>query len=210
MPCARCREAPILLPMIPGSDHQRWFMIDPAERPPPVILLANLVLAAAAVSFAARISIPVPGSSVPQSLQTLAVVLTGMWMGPTWAPVAMLLYLGAGAAGLPLFADGASGLEALTGPTAGYLVGFVIGAGVAGWSSRRSWISPMASLVWMSGMALVAHGVILLLGSIRLVPLIGIGAAFSTGVSPFLLGGIVKSMLAAGIWIFVEMSKPPD
>lgn len=196
--------------MIPGFDHQRWFTIDPGERPSPVILLANLVLAAAAVSFAARISIPVPGSSVPQSLQTLAVVLTGMWMGPVWAPIAMLLYIAAGAVGLPLFADGASGVEVLLGPTAGYLVGFVIGAGIAGWSSRRSWISPMASLVWMSGIALVAHGVILLLGWIRLVPMVGVGAAFTSGVSPFLLGGIVKSLLAAGIWMFVEMSKPPE
>lgn len=210
MPCARCREAPILLPMIPGSDHQRWFTIDPGERPSPVILLANLVLAAAAVSFAARISIPVPGSTVPQSLQTLAVVLTGMWMGPVWAPVAMLLYLAAGATGLPLFADGASGVEVLAGPTAGYLAGFVIGAGITGWSSRRAWISPMAGLIWMSGMALAAHGVILLLGWMRLVPLVGAGVAFSTGVGPFLLGGIVKSVLAAGIWMFVEMSKPPE
>jgi len=196
--------------MIPGSEHQRWYSIDPGERPSPVILLANLVLAAAAVSLAARISIPVPGASAPQTLQTLAVVLSGMWMGPVWAPVAMLFYLAAGAAGLPLFADGASGVEVLSGPTAGYLIGFVIGAGITGWSSRRSWISPMASLVWMTGMALIAHGVILLLGWIRLVPLVGIGGAFTSGVSPFLLGGIVKSLLAAVIWIFVEMSKPPD
>ena len=196
--------------MIPGSEHQRWFAIDPGERPSPVILLANLVLAAAAVSFAARVSIPVPGSPVPQSLQTLAVVMAGMWLGPIWGPAAMLLYIGAGAAGLPLFADGAAGVAVLQGPTAGYLAGFVIGAGVAGLSSRRSWISPAASFVWMSGMALVAHAVILLLGWIRLVPLAGAGAAFSTGVSPFLVGGIVKSLLAAGIWAVMEMSRPPE
>ena len=196
--------------MIPGSEHQRWFAIDPGERPSPVILLANLVLAAAAVSFAARVSIPVPGSPVPQSLQTLAVVLSGMWLGPIWGPIAMLFYIGAGAAGLPLFADGASGAAVLRGPTAGYLVGFVIGAGIAGWSRRRAWISPAASFVWMSGMALVAHAAILLFGWIRLVPIVGAGLAFSTGVGPFLVGGIAKSVLAAGIWAVVEMSRPPE
>jgi len=196
--------------MIPGFEHQRWFAIDPADRPPPVILLANLVLAAAAVSFAARVTIPVPGASAPQTLQTLAVVLSGMWLGPVWGPMAMLFYIGAGAAGLPLFADGASGVEVLQGPTAGYLVGFVLGAGIAGWSSRRAWISPLASLVWMAGMALVAHAAILTLGWVRLVPIAGAAVAFSTGVSPFLLGGIVKSVLAAGVWALVEMSRPPE
>ena len=196
--------------MVPGSEHQRWFAIDPADRPSPVVLVANLVLAAAAVSFAARITIPVPGSPVPQSLQTFAVVLAGMWLGPMWGPVAMILYILGGAVGLPLFADGASGPAVLMGPTAGYLVGFVIAAGIVGWSGRRAWISPLASLVWMSGMALVAHAAILLLGWVRLIPIAGAGAAFSTGVSPFLLGGIVKSVLAAGVWVLVEMSRPPE
>ena len=131
-------------------------------------------------------------------------------MGPVWGPVAMLVYIGAGVAGLPLFANGASGAEVLHGPSAGYLFGFVVGAGIAGWSSRRVWISPMAGLVWMSGLALVAHGVILLAGWIRLVPLAGAEAAFSTGVSPFLMGGMVKSMLAAAIWVIWEMSRPSD
>lgn len=195
--------------MIPGSEHQRWFAIDPGEHPSPIVMLGNLVLAAAAVSLAAQVSVPIPGSPVPQSLQTLAVVLAGMMLGPVWGPVAMLLYIGGGAAGLPLFADGASGVAVLRGPTAGYLIGFVVGAGVAGWSGRRAWISPLASVVWMSGMALVAHGVILLAGWIRLVPLTGAATAFETGVGPFLLGGIVKSLLAAGVWVVLELSRPP-
>ena len=122
----------------------------------------------------------------------------------------MLVYIGAGAAGLPLFANGAAGAEVLHGPSAGYLFGFVVGAGIAGWSSRRVWISPLAGLVWMAGMALVAHGVILLAGWIRLVPLAGAEAALSTGVSPFLIGGMVKSVLAAAIWVIWEMSRPTD
>ena len=196
--------------MIPSSRYQRWFAIDAGERPSPVILLANLVLVAAAVAFAARVSIPVPGAPVPQTLQTLVVIMTGMWMGPVWGPIAMIVYLGGGAAGLPLLANGVSGVEVLHGPSAGYLFGFVVGAGVAGWSSRRVWISPLAGFVWMSGMALVAHGVILLAGWIRLIPLSGAGAAFSTGVIPFLMGDMVKSVLAAAIWVFWKVSRRTD
>src|SRR5687768_16842376 len=76
---------------------------------------------ASLVGLAAQIAIPVPGSPVPITGQTFAVLLAGAALGANRGAVSMLLYAVAGALGVPWFADGASGWPAVTG---GYLVGF--------------------------------------------------------------------------------------
>lgn len=69
---------------------------------------------------------------VPITLQTLAVLLSGAVLGSRRGFLAVLLYVVAGAAGLPIFSGGAAGLAVLTGPTAGYLLGFPLAAGLCG------------------------------------------------------------------------------
>lgn len=69
---------------------------------------------------------------VPITLQTFAVLLSGAVLGARRGFLAVLLYVAAGAAGLPIFSGGAAGLAVLTGPTAGYLVGFPLAAGLCG------------------------------------------------------------------------------
>jgi len=80
-------------------------------------------------SLAAQVRIPVPGTEVPMTLQLAAVLLTGFVLTPPRAIAAMLLYLGLGGAGVPVFAPGSAGLA---GSTGGYLVGFVAAAWLAG------------------------------------------------------------------------------
>ena len=162
------------------------------------------------VVLAAQVSVPIPGSPVPQSLQTLAVVVVGAVLGGGRGGAAMLVYVGMGAAGLPVFADGASGVARLWGPTSGYLVGFVAAAALAGWWVRRPWGTSIVSL----GVGMVAaHVVILALGWVRLAGLTGPGAAWAQGVMPFLWGGAVKSLAAAGVlaaWGRWGPGWPPD
>jgi len=150
----------------------------------------------AAVAFtgvAARFSVPVPGTEVPQSLQTLAVLFVGYLLGARLGVTALVVYLIVGAAGVPVFADGASGLDRLFGPTAGYLVGFVVGGGLLGVAADRGVRNPGAVfLLMVSG-----HLVILLLGWAWLARSIGPGDAWSGGVAPFLGGGVWKSIAAA-------------
>ena len=85
---------------------------------------------------------------VPITLQTFAVLLSGAVLGMRRGFLAVLLYVVAGAAGLPIFSGGAAGLAVLTGPTAGYLVGFPLAAGLCGAIverlPRRSLVSPVA------------------------------------------------------------------
>src|SRR5690606_22638480 len=85
---------------------------------------AALVLAGAGlVGAAAQVAVPVPGSPVPVTGQTFAVLLAGAALGPRRGAASMLLYLGAGTLGVPWFAGGATGFRAAT---FGYLVGFVL------------------------------------------------------------------------------------
>jgi len=164
----------------------------------------NLLATSAAVlsvAVAAQVSVPIPGSPVPQSLQTLAVVLVGVALGAGGGALSLGAYVLMGALGLPVFADGARGLAHLTGPTSGYLVGFVLAAGLVGWWVRQSWGRGYFSI--LAG-GVVAHAIILGVGWARLVPLMGVAPALEVGVAPFLLGGLVKSAVGAALaqaWI---------
>lgn len=77
-------------------------------------------------------AIKVGAGLVPITLQTFAVLLAGAVLGPVRGFLAVALYVVVGAAGLPVFSGGAAGLGVLAGPTAGYLLGFPLAAGLCG------------------------------------------------------------------------------
>jgi biotin transport system substrate-specific component len=133
------------------------------------------------------------------SAQTLAVLLVGLFLGPVRAAVTLVIYLGVGAVGLPVFADGAAGLEHLLGPTGGYLLGFVAGAAVAGRAAATS------SWRWRILLLLAAHGVIFALGVPWLAVFIGGAEAVREGLLPFLPGALIKSLLAWLLWVVFEV-----
>jgi biotin transport system substrate-specific component len=91
------------------------------------------VFAALVAGSALIAAIPVGGLGVPITLQTLAVMLTGLALGPGRAFAAVGLYVLLGLAGLPIFSGGRSGLSVLAGPSAGYIVGFEFAATAVGW-----------------------------------------------------------------------------
>lgn len=94
---------------------------------------------AAALAVASHVAIPIPGTPVPMTLQPLAVVLAGLWLGPLAGAASMVLYLAAGALGLPVFAPGGlPGLARFVGPTGGYLLAYPVAAWIAGAVGRRS------------------------------------------------------------------------
>lgn len=155
------------------------------------------------IAISARLDIPIPGSPVPQSAQTFAVLLVGVWLGARLGAVALFAYLLAGGLGAPVFADGASGWGHLVGPTAGYLVGFLLAATLMGSLSDRGHLSRLPLAI--AGM-LAGHVVILGLGWARLGAALGPAEAWAQGVAPFLVGGLVKSLVAALLAVlFVRM-----
>ena len=159
------------------------------------IAVAGIVGFAAALAAASQVAIPVPGTSVPMTLQPLAVVLAGMCLGPAAGAASMVLYLAAGAAGLPVFApEGLAGVARLLGPTGGYLLAYPLGAYAAGWIVRRR-PRPFAWRVLAAacGIALIHAG-----GVAQLAVLTGsLTRAFVLGSLPFLALDAVKAVLAA-------------
>jgi len=164
---------------------------------------ALLVLGGSAlIAVAAQISVPfIP---VPLTMQTLAILFIGLSFGSRLGAATVIAYLVEGAAGLPVFANGAFGLLPLVGPTAGFLFGFVLMAYVAGLVSERS-----KNVFVLAGGALLASTLLYIPGVAW--PMFGaelfavegkwVGSSSSSiwtyWVSPFLLGDAVKSVIAA-------------
>ena len=94
-------------------------------------------LFAALTAVCGFISIPVPGTPIPIVLQNMLVVLTGLMLGPVWGVAATVLFLAAGALGLPVFSGGTGGFVRLMGPTGGFLYGYALATLVAGLIAQR-------------------------------------------------------------------------
>src|SRR5260370_25739545 len=98
-----------------------------------------LVIGATAfVAACAHISLPLPFTPVPLTLQNFAVILVGMALGPAAGFSAMVLYLAEGALGLPVFtpSGGPAGIAHLLGPNGGFLFSYPLAAATAGWMVR--------------------------------------------------------------------------
>ncbi len=91
---------------------------------------ARAALVATLLGASAPVAIPV--GPAPITLQVLFIFLAGMLLGPTWGTISILLYLAAGAIGLPVFSGMAGGIGVLVGETAGYLWAYPIAAGLIG------------------------------------------------------------------------------
>jgi biotin transport system substrate-specific component len=153
-----------------------------------------IALGAFLVAALAQVRIPLPFTPVPLTGQTFAVLLVGAALGSVRGAAALALYTTMGALGLPFFAGGASGLAYMSGPTLGYLIGFVAAAYVVGLLAERGLErSVRTSLVPFLAGTLVIY----LFGAGWLAVLFGIGQAITLGVLPFLVGDALKLLLAA-------------
>jgi biotin transport system substrate-specific component len=161
-----------------------------------------IVGASVLVAASAHLSVPLFFTPVPLTLQTFAVILVGLALGPSAAFSALALYLVEGAVGLPVFSpNGPGGLAQLLGPTAGYLLSYPFAAAVAGYLARRSSLIPN---IFLRGTAAgtAAAAIYLTSGTAWLASLhhLGAGTAVLLAVAPFLPGEIVKIIAAAGIF----------
>jgi biotin transport system substrate-specific component len=152
---------------------------------------------AAVLAVASQFAIPVPGTPVPITLQPLVVVL----VGPRAAAASMVLYLCAGAAGLPVFAPvGAPGVARLLGPTGGYLLAYPAAgvlAGVLGWRPRGRPAPMFARRV-----VAAAAGILVLYagGVAQLTVLTGdVARAVALGVPPFVAFDALKAVVGAAL-----------
>ncbi len=138
----------------------------------------------------------VPFYPVPMTLQTLAVLAIGAAYGARLAAATLALYLIEGLVGLPVFAGPLAGPAYMVGPTAGYLVGFLVAAALIGWLAERGWDRAWPSLI---GAMTIGHAVIFAFGFAWLALPFGAEKAWELGVAPFYAETLVKTLLAAAL-----------
>lgn len=174
--------------------------------------LSLVAVGAALLCVVGPLALPALVGPVPITLQTLAVTLVGLVLGPVRGALAVLLYIAIGATGLPVFAEFSGGLSVLVGFTSGYLWSFPVAAAVAGTGAvlvlrhtRVRWHVPLLILV-----ALVSAAVVFPLGVLVLKVAFDLSwaAAAAAGLTPFVLGGIAKAVVAALVAASVHRAFP--
>lgn len=159
------------------------------------------------VALAAQVSFELPFTPVPLTGQTFAVLLVGAALGALLGLASLGLYLFVGALGAPVYADGSRGWEVLTGPTGGYIIGFVLAAFIIGGLAQRRWDRRFSSAV---AAMLTGSVVIYAVGLPWLAADLGLGfeETLEAGLYPFVVGDLLKLYLAGallpGTWRLVE------
>jgi biotin transport system substrate-specific component len=165
---------------------------------------AAVVFVAALTAAAAQVSIPLPFTPVPFTLQPMVVLLGGAALGPRLGMASQALYLLIGVAGFPVFAASPvlpQGVGRLLGPTGGYLLSYPIAAWLTGaLAERRFDRRYLTSVLAMSaGLAVIfAFGVIWLAWFARPVSR-GFSSALATGLYPFVPADLIKVCIASAI-----------
>ena len=174
-------------------------------------LLRNVVLVLAGtllIALAAQVTVRL--LPVPMTLQTLAILLVGFTYGARLGVATLVAYLAEGAMGLPVFAGGGAGLAYMMGPTGGFLLGFILVAGIAGFAADRG---ATRSLFWAVPIALIASASVYVPGLAW--PAIAMGtewsALWSGWMAPFLMGDALKAVMAAlivtGAWAALRQAR---
>lgn len=139
--------------------------------------------------------VEVPMLPVPMTMQTLAITLVGALYGWRLGAITIVAWLVEGAIGLPVLAGGAGGAIHFVGPTAGYLFAFPVAGALVGYLAERGWNAH--HVVKAFGAMLLGNLACLAIGGAWLAVMFGVEVAFTTGVAPFLVGAVLKSVLGA-------------
>jgi biotin transport system substrate-specific component len=167
-----------------------------------VLRLAAMLFVTVLTALAAQISVPLPFTPVPFTLQPMIVLLGGAALGSRLGATSQALYLLAGLAGLPVFAASPvlpPGAARLVGPTAGFLLSYPLAAFLTGWLAERrfdrQYLTSLAAMtaglavVFAGGLSWLAYGP----------TAAGLAGAVSTALLPFLAADLVKLCLAAAV-----------
>lgn len=170
-------------------------------------LVQKLVLAlgfACLTGLLAQLRFYLPGTPVPLTGQTFAVLFSAILLGKWWGGISQTLYLGIGVAGMPWFAGFNSGLAYLAGPTGGYLIGFIVAAFFLGYVvdsyiKSRYFLSMLGLMMLANFLIIYGCGLLQLYGWTVLMggSQVSITNLLMMGLVPFVVGDLVKLMIAA-------------
>jgi biotin transport system substrate-specific component len=156
------------------------------------LIITPLAILFIAISAQLSISLPKDISTVPITGQTFSVLIIAHLLKHKWASLVTALYILVGILGAPVFSEFSSGIDSLSGPSGGYLIGFVAAAFITGKISSLQEPNFKNLLIQMGLGTLV----ILLIGYLGLFRFLNPADAFTKGVKPYLLGAFVKIFLS--------------
>src|SRR5688572_30174009 len=171
------------------------------------IRVASLLFITVLTAASAQISVTLPFTAVPLTLQPMVVLLGALALGPRLGAASQVLYLATGIAGLPVFAASAvlpPGPLRLLGPTGGYLMAYPVAAFLTGYLAERGFDRRYVTSVraMLAGLFVIYAAGVAWLG-LYARPVdgtdSGLSAAFLTGVYPFIVPDLIKLSIAAGL-----------
>ncbi len=185
------------------------------------IQIASVLFITALTAAAAQISVPLPFTTVPLTLQPMVVLVGSLVLGSRLGAVSQILYLAAGIAGLPVFAASATlppGALRVLGPTGGYLMAYPLAAFVTGFLAERGFDRRYVTsvLAMFAGLAIIFTSGVLWLGlfarTLTGSTPVGLQAALATGLYPFVVPDLIKLAIAAAfvpaLWSVVGRTEP--
>lgn len=169
-----------------------------------IISVIKIVLAVTTFIFSAKFSydLQLGEINIPITGQSLAILCWAVFMRPLESIVAVGTYILLGVYALPVFANGAQGIEVLNGPTGGYLIGFLLGAQVVSWIRdpyRKE--NPFSLLILM----IIGTAIILICGLIRLSIIYGFEKSLEAGVYNLWQGAVVKIIIGTIITYIIHL-----
>ena len=171
-------------------------------------VVSTISIAILGLSLAAQVSFDVPiGSGIPITGQSFAILLIGYFLDWRLSFVSVFIYLILGAIGVPIFTEGKSGIDVITGLSGGYLVGFLPAVVlVSKWeyAKRNDLLHTFQTFLFVTG-------IILIIGIMRLSFVLGFQRAIAIGLKPFWVGAIVKVLLAIMvIYLYLRYSTKEE
>lgn len=173
---------------------RRLTLADAIARPALLTSTVFILAGAAVTALLAQVSIPLPFTPVPITLQTMGSLLVGSALGSRRGALSLLVYALAGMV-FPIYAGGVGGAAHLLGATGGYILGFIIAAWAAGRLAEAGWDRKWQVILAM----IIADAIIFVAGMAWLTPFVGIANVAMAGLIPFIPGEVVKIAAASGV-----------
>ena len=159
--------------------------------------ILKIIFAILTIALSAQVTIPL--GSIPITGQTLSILIWAFFLSPTESFLALTLYLVTGFLGLPVFADGASGLDKLTSRSGGFLVGFCFSAPIVSYFYQKAKINALHFIITWTAIGTL---IILVFGVGRLSMLYGFEKGLEYGFLPLWKGALIKIILGSIIvWL---------
>lgn len=156
------------------------------------IIYLKVTIAIIIIAISAQLTIQV--GDIPITGQTLAILTIAFFLNPIESAIATAGYLFLGALGLPIFADGASGISKLTGGSGGFLISFVVACTFISWWNQHRESITLNSILFKTT---IGTCIILMIGVSRLAMIHGLKNAIAYGFTPFWVGALIKIIVGS-------------